>query len=133
MLVVGATTQIDQYLNLRGFEPNYVGGYRVTDGPAMLAAMEAAGTSRVEVEAELSKVILSCISGGATAKCSGLGGFAYLGVLLVCCFTDHVCTIRPLLSVLHYVLRIWIEFHCWSFRIRRVFGMFYDSWVLNRL
>ena len=55
VLVLGATNQIDNYLRIRGLEARFVGGYRVTD-EAMLAAMEAAGTSRVLVESHLSKV-----------------------------------------------------------------------------
>ena len=56
VLVLGATNQIDNYLRIRGLEARFVGGYRVTDEVAMLAAMEAAGTSRVLVESHLSKV-----------------------------------------------------------------------------
>ena len=58
MVVLGAKTQIDNYLNMRGLEPKNVRGYRITDEDAMLAAMEAAGTSRMLVEAHLSKVRL---------------------------------------------------------------------------
>ena len=43
---------------MRGLEPKNVRGYRITDEDAMLAAMEAAGTSRMLVEAHLSKVCL---------------------------------------------------------------------------
>ena len=48
---------------MRGLDPKSVGGYRITDEDAMLAAMEAAGTSRMLVEAQLSKVrrlVLAC-------------------------------------------------------------------------
>lgn len=56
VVVLGGKIQIDNYLNMRGLEPKIVGGYRITDDDAMLAAMEAAGTSRMLVEAQLSKV-----------------------------------------------------------------------------
>ena len=56
MVVLGAKTQIDNYLSMRGLVPKVVKGYRVTDEDAMLAAMEAAGTSRMLVEAQLSQV-----------------------------------------------------------------------------
>lgn len=56
VVVLGGKVQIDNYLNMRGLEPKSVGGYRITDADAMLAAMEAAGTSRMLVEAQLSKV-----------------------------------------------------------------------------
>ncbi|KAL0031769.1 hypothetical protein WJX79_006380 [Trebouxia sp. C0005] len=55
VVVLGAKTQIDNYLSMRGLEPKNVKGYRITDEDAMLAAMEAAGTSRMLVEAQLSK------------------------------------------------------------------------------
>ena len=66
VLVLGATSQIDNYLHIRGLEARFVGGYRVTDEVAMLAAMEAAGTSRVLVESHLSKVAPSCSLLGST-------------------------------------------------------------------
>lgn len=56
MVVLGAKIQIDNYLSMRGLDAKNVKGYRVTDEDAMLAAMEAAGTSRMLVEAQLSKV-----------------------------------------------------------------------------
>ena len=56
MVVLGATTQIDNYLRMRGLDTKHVKGYRVTDEHAMLAAMEAAGSARMLVEAQLSKV-----------------------------------------------------------------------------
>ena len=63
VVVLGGKVQIDNYLNMRGLEPKNIGGYRITDDDAMLAAMEAAGTSRMLVEAQLSKVqtILCCL------------------------------------------------------------------------
>lgn len=75
MVVLGAKTQIDNYLNMRGLDPKHVGGYRVTDEDAMLAAMEAAGTARMLVEAQLSKVILV-----ATSVCNSHVQSTLLGV-----------------------------------------------------
>ena len=56
VVVLGGKIQIDNYLKMRGLKPKNIGGYRITDDDAMLAAMEAAGTSRMLVEAQLSKV-----------------------------------------------------------------------------
>ena len=54
--MLGAKSQIDNYLKMRGLKEHMVKGYRITDESGMLAAMEAAGTSRMLVEAQLSKV-----------------------------------------------------------------------------
>ena len=62
VVVLGAQSQIDNYLSMRGLQRHMVGGYRVTDENAMLAAMEAAGTARMLVEAQLSKVSFACPS-----------------------------------------------------------------------
>ena len=56
VIVLGVQPQIDALLEERGHEPKYMGGYRITDEHAMLAAMQAAGSARMEVEAQLSKV-----------------------------------------------------------------------------
>ena len=56
MLVLGASQQIDEQLLMRGLEPKYENGYRITDADAMIAVMEAAGATRTEMEANLSKV-----------------------------------------------------------------------------
>lgn len=56
VVVLGAKSQIDNYLKMRGLKEHMVKGYRITDESGMLAAMEAAGTSRMLVEAQLSKV-----------------------------------------------------------------------------
>ena len=56
VLVLGASQQIDAQLLKRGLEPHYKNGYRITDADAMLAVMEAAGATRTEMEANLSKV-----------------------------------------------------------------------------
>ena len=56
VLVLGASQQIDLQLQKRGLEPHYKNGYRITDADTMLAVMEAAGATRTEMEANLSKV-----------------------------------------------------------------------------
>lgn len=55
VVVVGARAQINQALLATGSEPQYAGGYRVTDDVAMRAAIAAAGAARMEVESRLSK------------------------------------------------------------------------------
>ncbi|KAK9824282.1 hypothetical protein WJX72_009159 [[Myrmecia] bisecta] len=55
VLVLSVTHRIDEHLKLRGLEPKFRGGYRITDAAGMQAALEAAGASRLEVEAYLSK------------------------------------------------------------------------------
>jgi amino-acid N-acetyltransferase len=55
ILVLGAAPQMNEYLRLRGAQPRFVKGYRVTDELGMEAAMEAAGFNRILFEALLSK------------------------------------------------------------------------------
>lgn len=55
VVVVGARMQINQAVRAKGSEPQYVKGYRVTDDVAMKAAVSAAGSARMLVEARLSK------------------------------------------------------------------------------
>lgn len=55
VVVVGARMQINQAVRAKGSEPRYVKGYRVTDDIAMKAAVAAAGSARMMVEARLSK------------------------------------------------------------------------------
>jgi amino-acid N-acetyltransferase len=61
-------------------EPEYVGGYRVTDEVAMEAAVAAAGAARMEVEARLSKgpevTMIRRHSRGGTASTGQSGQFA---------------------------------------------------------
>ena len=55
VVVVGARMQINEAVRANGSEPQYVKGYRVTDDVAMKAAVSAAGSARMLVEARLSK------------------------------------------------------------------------------
>ena len=56
VLIIGARQQIDELLEKQGEAPQYAAGYRVTDSVAMQTAVQAAGASRMAVEAQLSKV-----------------------------------------------------------------------------
>lgn len=56
VLVVGARMQINKKLLEHGAVPRYAAGFRVTDAVTMEAAIQAAGTARMEIEARLSKV-----------------------------------------------------------------------------
>lgn len=67
MLVLGARQQIDELLQKQGEAPQYAAGYRVTDAIAMQATVQAAGASRMAVEAQLSKV--HCRAFFANAVC----------------------------------------------------------------
>ena len=51
VLVHGARPQIEQRLNQRGVEMQYINGLRVTDEAALTCVKEAAGAVRVEIEA----------------------------------------------------------------------------------
>jgi len=55
VLVVGARMKIDEAVRAGGSEPQFLRGYRVTDDVAMAAAVAAAGTARMMVEARLSR------------------------------------------------------------------------------
>ena len=58
VLVLGLKQQIDALIHRAGGQPQYAGGYRITDRTALTAAAEAIGAARAEVEARLSKVRL---------------------------------------------------------------------------
>src|SRR5512139_527352 len=68
VLVVGARPQIDERLAQRGVAPRYVGGLRVTDEVALACVKEAAGTSRVELEALLSMGLPNSPMAGARVR-----------------------------------------------------------------
>ena len=51
VIVLGSQQQIDAHLRDHGREPEFVGGYRVTDQAALKGAIEASGCSRMEVRA----------------------------------------------------------------------------------
>jgi len=53
-LVHGARPQIEERLNARGVQMQYINGLRVTDEAALTCVKEAAGAVRVEIEALLS-------------------------------------------------------------------------------
>ena len=59
VLVYGARPQIDAQLTARGAEIRIINGLRVTDDQALECVKQAAGTVRVEIEAQLSMGISS--------------------------------------------------------------------------
>jgi len=68
VLVHGARPQIEQRLNERGVEMQYVNGLRVTDTAALACVKEAAGTVRVEIEALLSMGLANSPMAGADIR-----------------------------------------------------------------
>lgn len=56
VVVLGARPQINEAVRESGQEPTHTHGYRVTDAISLSAAIQAAGTARMLVEARLSKV-----------------------------------------------------------------------------
>jgi amino-acid N-acetyltransferase len=68
VLVHGARPQIEQRLNERGVEMQYVNGLRVTDAAALACVKEAAGTVRVEIEALLSMGLANSPMAGADIR-----------------------------------------------------------------
>ncbi len=68
VLVHGARPQIEQRLNQRGVEMQYINGLRVTDDAALTCVKEAAGTVRVEIEALLSMGLANSPMAGARIR-----------------------------------------------------------------
>jgi amino-acid N-acetyltransferase len=56
VVVLGAKEGIDRTVRAAGGEVRYVHGQRVTDEATMQAAVQAAGTARMQFEARLSRV-----------------------------------------------------------------------------
>ena len=69
VLVVGCRQQVNDLLEEQGVHAQHACGYRVTDAVAMQAVVQAAGSSRMEVEARLSKV-----RSGVLQVCRGRAG-----------------------------------------------------------
>ena len=57
VVVLGTKPSVDARLARAGAPSRFVGGYRVTDGPALAAAIDAAGAARVLVEAAMSTAL----------------------------------------------------------------------------
>lgn len=68
VLVHGARPQIEQRLNERGVEMQYVNGLRVTDAAALACVKEATGAVRVEIEALLSMGLSNSPMAGADIR-----------------------------------------------------------------
>ncbi len=68
VLVHGARPQIEEKLNQRGAEMQYINGLRVTDDAALACVKEAAGTVRVEIEALLSMGLANSPMAGARIR-----------------------------------------------------------------
>ncbi len=68
VLVHGARPQIEQRLNERGIEMQYVNGLRVTDAAALACVKDAAGSVRVEIEALLSMGLANSPMAGADIR-----------------------------------------------------------------
>ena len=70
VIVLGAQQQIDAQLRQQGKEPRFVGGYRITDPAALLAAVEASGCSRMEVHPSHAPAVRRVVSQGNNVHCS---------------------------------------------------------------
>lgn len=68
VLVHGARPQIEERLNARNVEMQYVNGLRVTDDDALMCVKEAAGAVRVEIEALLSMGLANSPMAGAAIR-----------------------------------------------------------------
>ncbi|OQX45379.1 MAG: amino-acid N-acetyltransferase [Candidatus Sedimenticola endophacoides] len=68
VLVHGARPQIEERLNLRKARMRYINGLRVTDDEALRCVKEAAGATRVEIEALLSMGLANSPMAGARIR-----------------------------------------------------------------
>ncbi len=106
VLVHGARPQIEQRLNLRKAEMQYINGLRVTDETALACVKEAAGMVRVEIEALLSLGLANSPMAGARIRVSS-GNFVAARPLGVHNGTDygHTGKVRRVdASAIHGVL-----------------------------
>ncbi len=91
VLVFGTRPQVEQRLRQRRIEPRYAGGIRITDGPALQCVLEAAGTVRTEIEAQLSMGLPNTPLRGAAIRIVS-GNFATARPLGIIDGVDHLHT-----------------------------------------
>ncbi len=94
VLVVGARPQIDAALARRGEKPRYEGELRLTDEVALECVKEAAGATRVELEALLSMGLPDSPMEGARLRVAA-GNFVMAQPLGVIDGVDYQYTGRP--------------------------------------
>ena len=68
ILVYGFRPQVNEQLALKGQQPRYHKGVRITDAVALDCVLEAAGQLRYEVEAAFSQALPNTPMAGATVK-----------------------------------------------------------------
>ena len=68
VLVHGFRPQVNEQLHVKGYEPRYAQGHRITDEAALDAAQEAAGQLRYEIEAAFSQGLPNTPMAGATVR-----------------------------------------------------------------
>ncbi len=68
ILVYGFRPQVNEHLALKGQQPRYHKGVRITDAVALDCVLEAAGQLRYEVEAAFSQALPNTPMAGATVK-----------------------------------------------------------------
>ena len=69
VLVHGFRPQVNEQLRLKGQEPAYYNGVRITDSVALDCAQEAAGQLRYEIEAAFSQGLPNTPHGGRPRAC----------------------------------------------------------------
>ena len=68
VLVHGFRPQVNEQLRLKGHEPQYYNGVRITDSVALDCAQEAAGQLRFEIEAAFSQGLPNTPMAGARVR-----------------------------------------------------------------
>lgn len=68
VLVHGFRPQVNEQLKTKGYEAHYAHGIRITDGPALDSAQEAAGQIRFEIEAAFSQGLPNTPMAGSTVR-----------------------------------------------------------------